>query len=219
MKQCAPRDIKASSGRHLFLATAVAACSLSLAGADLLPRSSIMRRLPTPLCKDDSDCQLGEKCRGDESGQKACQKPNCAERGGICGGIAGGLRAGQCRKGEVEVYFEDRCDSGCGYFWGQCGQPCCATEEAARSPESIAANGTSDAVLAGGMESKAAVPAVPRPQHGNGAPDEILPGTRQSIIELLCLGLVASVSLLLYRRMGGVQAGGQDGADETWFVE
>merc|ERR1711953_1499848 len=42
----------------------------------------------------------------------------CMEQKGEC-------RVETCQPGEKKVVFERRCDSGCGYWRGRCGQVCC----------------------------------------------------------------------------------------------
>mmetsp|Transcript_4402 Transcript_4402/g.7587 ORF Transcript_4402/g.7587 Transcript_4402/m.7587 type:complete len:120 (-) Transcript_4402:190-549(-) len=79
----------------------------------------------------------------------------CEEMGGTCSvptdGVDGLIR---CPDGFVEHEFEEKCDSGCGYWRGQCNQPCCVSDG---DPQTNRSNINALSLLAVGLISVALV--------------------------------------------------------------
>eukprot|EP00929_Paragymnodinium_shiwhaense_P110069 TRINITY_DN76787_c0_g1_i1.p1 TRINITY_DN76787_c0_g1~~TRINITY_DN76787_c0_g1_i1.p1 ORF type:complete len:265 (+),score=46.68 TRINITY_DN76787_c0_g1_i1:79-873(+) len=86
-----------------------------------------------PRCSSNEACPDGEVCAHDKaSGGRRCRRPTCQDLGGSCrspafvaGSRSSSSASSACTEGEVEQTFEQRCDSGCGYWRGRCGQSCC----------------------------------------------------------------------------------------------
>lgn len=136
-------------------------------------------RCCVPSCGGDADCPNGEVCRPGRGGS-TCKRPTCHDLGGTCRSDRG------CGPDEEERVFETRCESGCGYWRGTCGQACCIPKGIIREVGSAVAMGP---VLGQG------VPGAARPTYGD-------PGASVTwrFGELLCLAAVAGVVVVLYHR-------------------
>jgi len=148
-------------------------------------------RCCVPRCKTKADCPAGETC----GTAGTCRKPTCHDLGGVC---RDGDRFSQqpnaaCLNGEAEQPFTNRCDSGCGYHFGPCGQTCCLPAELARtqqlaaSVEQLQQSGTAE-------------------RSGGGS-------TMLHLTEVVILGAIAACVFALYRGTFPSMTGARDFRD------
>jgi len=148
-------------------------------------------RCCVPRCSTDGDCPEGEVCGGLSTGY-TCRRPTCADLGGTCR-FPTGADPEACQENEAEHVFQERCDSGCGYWRGRCGQTCCV-EGSKIAPAS--------APKATGLAAAATEPAAAFRTSGSsdGGSDVGSASPALRLAEVASLGLVASIAIFLWRR-------------------
>eukprot|EP00413_Alexandrium_margalefii_P049358 CAMPEP_0204606352 /NCGR_PEP_ID=MMETSP0661-20131031/59043_1 /ASSEMBLY_ACC=CAM_ASM_000606 /TAXON_ID=109239 /ORGANISM="Alexandrium margalefi, Strain AMGDE01CS-322" /LENGTH=177 /DNA_ID=CAMNT_0051617671 /DNA_START=25 /DNA_END=558 /DNA_ORIENTATION=- len=137
-------------------------------------------------------------CAGDVIASHHVQTPGvqtCDELGGTCRVPPEDSRknADACQAGEQVREYETWCDSGCGYWRGRCGQPCCVPVASQERSEGQERNASQDSNASqAGLEEKASVDMASVGAKGAGV-------ASLAWIDCVALVAVAGMAMILYR--------------------
>mmetsp|Transcript_9280 Transcript_9280/g.23922 ORF Transcript_9280/g.23922 Transcript_9280/m.23922 type:complete len:342 (-) Transcript_9280:75-1100(-) len=167
--------------------------------------------LPSEMAGNPRCCVPADRCMD----AIRCRPLTCTARGGVCRSPVsnpfGEEDSPPCHAGEVTFMYTRRCDSGCGYYQGVCGQTCCVSAEGwdtiqqkLRTYEAQEAQGEG---ASGGKARKLAALGV-----DEGSAGGILDTFTLDRSEVACLAGVGLLVLLLYARTGPAQKDAQAAA-------